>query len=248
MPPSICNFQFSIFNLQLLLAVLVFLASPAAAEVQLPEGNTAEPISITAQAGNQWQLGAYEVWLLRGDCVIQQGQRWARSREAVLWIDRAEPTEPQPNKVIAYLEGNVEIVSDARPGAPRLMDQTWFGRLLSAGRVEVRAAQVAGRPATLPAIYWRGMERRTPEAARGDWRSSGTAGQAGSGAPVQQAQYTGPMPAPPPEVVPAPRRQPLRSRKRRLRNRKRRLRNRQRLRRRRLACGGSASSPAATSP
>ncbi len=203
---SICNLQFVILNLQFLLAVFVLCASPAAAQVQLPEGSAAEPIAVAAQAGNQWQLGSYEVWVLRGGCVIEQGQRTARCRDAVLWIDRAEPTEQRPNKVIAYLEGGVEIVSDGRPGAPRLTDQTWFGRFLSAGRVEVRAAQMAGRPATLPAIYWRGMERRTPDAARSDWRSSGTAGQASSGTHVQQAQYTGPMPGPAaaPELVPVP--------------------------------------------
>ena len=90
---------------------------PLPAQVRLPDPSLAEPITVSAQAGNQWQLGAYEVWVLRGDCVIQQGQGYARSREAVLWIQRAEPTQRQPDKVIAYLEGDVEVIAAAGCGA-----------------------------------------------------------------------------------------------------------------------------------
>ena len=41
--------------------------------------------------------------------------------------------------------------SDARPGAPRLTDQTWLGRFISSASVDVRAATVAGKPDVLPA-------------------------------------------------------------------------------------------------
>ncbi len=83
---SIFNFQFAIFNL-LSLSLLLLFAAPAAAQVQLPELSAAEPISITAQAGNQWQLGSYEVWVLRGNCVIQQGQ-WLRPQPRGRLVDR----------------------------------------------------------------------------------------------------------------------------------------------------------------
>jgi hypothetical protein len=187
--PSIFNFQFSIFNIQFLL-VLLFLAAPAAAQVQLPEpGNTA-PIRVTAQAGNGWQSGSFEIWVLRGDCVIQQGKAVARCAEAVLWIDRAPATEMRQSKVIAYLEGNVEIAfdtSDARPNAPKLKDQAWFGRFNSSASVEVRATAAAGKPDVLPPLYWRGEARRNPESA------------AGGGQPeARQAQFTRPPTAPAP--------------------------------------------------
>ena len=187
---QISDFRFQIDrNLTYLLFVLVaLLVSPAAAEVQLPEPSLAEPITIAAQAGNQWQLGAYEVWVLRGNCVIQQGQGYARCREAVLWIHRAEAAQRQPDKVIAYLEGDVEVMQSGEkmgtgseptranpgqplsrevpvpifsPGAARLTDQTWLGRFFSSAGVQVRAAQAAGKPDALPPIYWRGMERRS---------------------------------------------------------------------------------------
>ncbi|MCE5266278.1 MAG: LPS assembly protein LptD [Planctomycetaceae bacterium] len=174
--------------------------------MQLPDGNPAEPIIVRARAGSKWEVGSYEVWLLRGECVIQQGQRVARSREAVLWLDRAEPTSQNPNKVIAYLEGSVEIVSDVRPGAPRLTDQKWFGRLETAGRVDVRATEVSGRPQVLPAIYWRAMEWRSPETGRGGWRPTGAGANANANGRVVPAQYAAPLPGPAtgPERLPAP--------------------------------------------
>ena len=157
--------------------------------MQLPEPNAADPIAISAQAGNHWQLGDYDVWVLRGDCAIQQGASSARCREAALWIDRGEASERRPHKVIAYLEGDVEVIP--QPGAAKVNDQTWFGRFVSNAGVDVRAATVAGKPDELPPIYWRGMERRTPESAGDAWRPR-----------VEQAQFT--SPAPQPEVVPTP--------------------------------------------
>ena len=83
--------------------------------------------------------------------------------------------------MIAYLEGGVEVAADRRPGAGRLTDNEWLGRLYSSAGIEVRARQTAGKPDTLPEIYWRGIERRNPEATEDGWRN-----------PVRQAQFTAP--------------------------------------------------------
>ena len=178
-----------------LLLVFFAIATPAAAQVQLPQLSAADPIEITAQTGNQWQLGAYEVWVLRGNCVIRQGKGSARSRDAVLWIDRASPTESRQNKVIVYLEGDVEVLLDRGPGAPRLTDQAWLGRFFSSAGVQVQSAATAGKPNNLPPIYWRGMERRSPESADSNQTNH-----------AQPAQFTTPAPTPPPqpELVPVP--------------------------------------------
>lgn len=172
-----------IAGVQLLLVSLCLLTSPAIAQVQLPELGTTEPITVSAQAGNQWQVGSYEVWVLRGDCLIQQGQAFARATEAVLWIDRADATDRQPHKVIAYLEGDVQVVLDRRPGATQLNDRTWLGRFSSNAGVQVQAAATAGKPDILPPIYQRGVERRNPESADAAWRPR-----------AQQTQYTAPAP------------------------------------------------------
>ena len=191
---SFCIFHFAFFILHSSL-----LTSYAAAQVQLPELSAAEPIAITAEAANRWQLGSYDVWILRGNCRIEQGDGYASSREAVLWIDRAEPTEQRTSKVIAYLEGDVEVAVDRRPDATRLTDRTWLGRFFSSANVQVRAASTAGKPDVLPPVYWRGMERRAPESADTNWRP-----QQPSGTGVSQAQYTVPAPLVGPETVPAP--------------------------------------------
>jgi hypothetical protein len=193
---AFCIFQFAFFILHFLLA------TPAAAEVQLPPANAAEPIRITAQAGNHWQAGSFDVWILRGNCVIEQGKAVANSGEAVLWIDRAAAVEPRQSKVIAYLDGNVNVTMDARPGAPRLTDRTWLGRFLTSGAVDVRVGTVAGKPDALPAVYWRAMEARATEV--GDMGPDR----------VRQVQYTPPTggpsalpasrPGAPPAVVAAP--------------------------------------------
>ena len=119
---------------------------------------------VTAQSGNQWQMGSYKVWLLRGGCLIQQGNSYARSREGVLWIDRGDGTENRQQKVIAYLEGEVEVVQDRRPAPPaRLADRAWLGRFYSSTDVQVRATATAGKPDVLPPIYWRGWSGGRPD-------------------------------------------------------------------------------------
>jgi hypothetical protein len=109
-----------------------------------------------------------------------------RCDEAVLWIDRTEIGQLQPKKVIAYIEGNVEL-SNRGQGGQRLTDKTWFGRFFTSADVDVRVPTLAGKPDVLPPIYWRGMERRTPESE-----------------PVRQVQFTSSAPAASPGPTPVP--------------------------------------------
>ena len=66
-------------------------AGDALAQVNVQESNNVDPIVISAQAANRWQEGAYEVWLLRGDCRLTQGGDAAVCQEAVFWIEHAAP-------------------------------------------------------------------------------------------------------------------------------------------------------------
>ncbi|MGA2069267.1 MAG: hypothetical protein ABSG86_30225 [Thermoguttaceae bacterium] len=168
----------------ILLAVfLAICARGARAEVDLLKPNPAEPIFISAEAGNRWKQGAYEVWLLRGNCQIVQGVDQAFSQEAVVWIDRTATGPGAQAKVIVYLEGHVVLEFFRRGGGGRASDVKWLGRFSTARSVEVRAAVVAGRPDVLPGIYQRAMEARQPA-------SSDALGQT----PVE----------PPPSTAPAP--------------------------------------------
>ena len=89
-----------LLRLPLLAIPFLFFAAPATAQVQLPEANSVEPVVVT---GRLWQSAAGDsartkFGVLRGNCPIQQGNRYARSREAVLWIDRAEAMEQRQTR------------------------------------------------------------------------------------------------------------------------------------------------------
>ena len=82
----------------------------APAQIELPPGDLADRIAVAADGGSHWVEGAYDVYLLRGNCYIHQGlTEPARSREAVLWIECGAPGGEPPHKVIAWLEGDVTI-------------------------------------------------------------------------------------------------------------------------------------------
>lgn len=138
---------------------------PALAQVELPPPDSDEPIVVSAEAANHWRQGSYEVWVLRGNCRIRQGSGSARSNEAALWIDYAPAAGAQRSKIIAYLEGDVQIEPDPQGSPARLTDQRWFGRFYTSGGIQVHAAQVAGEPAVKPAVYQRGLQRRSPPSA-----------------------------------------------------------------------------------
>ena len=176
-----------------LIAILLLLPATLRANVNLPEGNNVDTIEITAQAANVWQQGAYEVWILQGDCRLKQGDDVAVCREAVFWIDRATVPTRERSKVIAYLEGNVNVrlVRDRRP--VRIRDQKWFGRFFTGRDVHVRAGLVANRPDVLPGIYQRGINEWDPEYADTLRQSR-----------LEQAQYVAPAGAVQPAAGPLP--------------------------------------------
>ena len=174
----------------------LLLGSPIRAEVDLPQPDTAAPITIEAAAGNSWRQGQYEVWILRGNCRIAQGSAGARADEAVVWIDRAAADEHRPSKVIAYLDGEVALNFRGAPGSPRLADRYWFGRFFTITAVQVHAAEVAGRPDVMPAVYHRAEQQMQP-------RPADTAASPSPGSnPVRPAQFTAPTLGEPTGVPP----------------------------------------------
>ena len=191
------------------------------AEVTQPVVAPQESITIEAARGSHWQEGEYEVWLLDGNCRIQQGSLVGRSPAAVVWILRGAPTEQwlpanaldnpfgaaaQPNsrpsgslsKAVVYLEGDVEIRSDEAHSPQLLRDHIWLGRLQSIGDIRVNVGQTESPPAEMPSIVERGA----------------TAWHVNQDRAIQLAQFVPEaMPAfPVPQPVPAVRRLQLMSR------------------------------------
>lgn len=138
------------------------LGSVAVGSVGLPQPDPTAPIVVDAQSACRWQQGAHEVWVLGGGVQLEQGQRVVSGEDAVLWIDRAGPLDRGRTKVIAYLEGDVRLEHGSQEARAGLNDKTWLGRLETTAEADVRAMRLSGMPQEKPAIYQRGMARRTP--------------------------------------------------------------------------------------
>jgi hypothetical protein len=174
-----------------------WLAATAVAQVELPKARMSERITIAADGGTHWVEGVYDVYVLEGNCYVNQGLTYARSERGVLWIERGGQFGETPHKVIAYLEGNVEInyQADAKnqsgqlqsAGTATLKDRQWFGRFQSAAPVDVRPIPFTAPPQAKPELYWRG------------------AANLGLSPPSQNrpAQFAEPI-APPPQVIVPP--------------------------------------------
>ena len=142
---------------------------PARADVELPRSEVAEPITITAATAVRWEQGYYEVWLLGGGLRIEQGRTRATGREAVLWIDRTANGPDGGEKVIAYLEGDVEVATAARGTSPfgqedaaRATAGQWLGRFFTVASVRLTVPSPQPEPALKPALYHRAVGARNP--------------------------------------------------------------------------------------
>jgi len=162
---------------------------PVSAQVDLPEPSPLDSIVVTAEAANRWTEGAYEVWALRGHCRIVQGASFAQSDEAVVWIDRHNPASPGQSKIIAYLEGGVEVEFHRGQEKASMTDRAWLGRFCTVGEIGLQVSYVAGEPDVKPAVYHRGMQHRYPPSADTIRRTQFTqlaqpAGETAAGGPV----------------------------------------------------------------
>jgi len=162
------------------------------AQVELPPGNLSDRVTVAADAGSHWVEGVYDVYLLTGNCYINQGLTYARCAEAVVWIERGGPGGEPPHKVIAYLEGDVKIdyqQAGKAAGGGSLTDKKWSGRFYSALPIDVRPMKDLPS-GTKPPVYARAT------AALGFASTSN--------GNVQPAQFAEPIAPPPPIIGPPP--------------------------------------------
>ncbi|HEX5444107.1 MAG TPA: hypothetical protein VFW87_09780, partial [Pirellulales bacterium] len=83
------------------IAILLACASRVRAQVDLPSGKLTDRITVAADGGTHWVEGVYDVYVLSGNCYVNQGLTYARAQQAVLWIERGDARGGAPNKVIA---------------------------------------------------------------------------------------------------------------------------------------------------
>jgi lipopolysaccharide export system protein LptA len=197
----------------LLIALLLGFVSNAQADVALPLADPNFSITIRGDSASHWPQGSYEVWHVRGNCEIRQGEISARAPEAIFWIDRAESFSGQMSKVIAYLEGTggekvlVDFGGGKNPQAmgprrsQRLEDKTWIGRFHTAAGIQMSVPLSGGQSAVRPAIYDRGTQAWFPNRQASHAEPIAPAADPSRRYPldggVQTAQFTGEEIAPP---------------------------------------------------
>jgi lipopolysaccharide export system protein LptA len=152
-------------------ALLFFACRGAAAQsvIELAAARPSDPITISADQANRWKEGSYVILLLRGRCVVSQGGNVCRGNDAVVWIKEGDGTEQRPSKVVAYLEGDVQIEAGRRPDVrqptrPPSNDRGWLGRF-SAYKVNISTPPPRGEPTVKPAFYQNALDMRDPPSA-----------------------------------------------------------------------------------
>jgi len=141
------------------------LAAPRAAcaqssDFEFPEADKSQPILFGADEALRWEKGAYDVWVLRGRCYVQQGARATESKQAVLWVKRSVQLGGEENLVIAYLEGDVRIIDARSGGASELRDKFWYGEFQSTAPMQTRTPQPGGMPEVMPQAFTNAMAYR----------------------------------------------------------------------------------------
>lgn len=130
----------------------------------MPEPDPYDSVRIEASQASRWTEGSYEVLQLDRGCRIVQGNYQAQCGQAVLWIDRtgwADCEEDEPNRVLAYLEGDVQIVPDrARPQLQQTRKDCYL-RLPTYREIDVRVESIMEEPAADTPLFARARMRRS---------------------------------------------------------------------------------------
>jgi len=152
---------------------------------ELPEVDRSHPILFGADEAFRWEQGAYDVWVLRGRCYVQQGPRATESNQAVLWIKRSVQFAGEENLVIAYLDGDVRIINAESGGAFEMREKFWYGEFESTAPMQTRTPPPGGMPEVMPQVYTNAMAYR----------------QSLLNPAIRRAQFAAPA-APPPTTLP----------------------------------------------
>jgi hypothetical protein len=143
------------------------------ANSDLPIEDPRQPIAVRADRANRWTEGVYDVWCLDGNCSVAQGATHARGDRAVLWVERGGQLGSPPTKVVAYLEGRVQVESlptaatstasgrfDAGQPPPTANNDQWLGRFVSTSLPIMQVPVPGGDLNPRPAVYQNAVAAR----------------------------------------------------------------------------------------
>lgn len=145
-----CNWWPLLTSILLILAV--FGSAPALQgqhpSISFPQEGQGETIRVRADSMTEYRRGAYHVVHLEGGVRIEQQPFFAKSNEAVLWIEpgKIDSTEPKPAQITLYLDGNVAAQWSA---TQRIEDQHWVHRLSTLDDLEIHTDGKTTRIPTL---------------------------------------------------------------------------------------------------
>jgi hypothetical protein len=112
--------------------ILLPLGKLAASDIELPPTDPRDGIHLRASSAEKWREGAYDIWRLRGECQVRQGDLKSFGDEAIVWVDHGSGRDGDATKVIVYLEGKVEVIrteAGGEDGKTVIRDKSWIGRL-----------------------------------------------------------------------------------------------------------------------
>ena len=143
-------------------ALIAIFGQVAVADVYLQSPDSNTPITIQSQSASRWEEGAYEVLCFDGPCEIKQGTRTIGGRQAILWIERAEPYSFKPHKIIAYMDG--VLIHDSQDAAVRVESKTWLDRLYTHQPLQLSINSIVeGDPGQHAELYDAAMRARAPK-------------------------------------------------------------------------------------
>ena len=136
--------------------------------IDFPAGDPSLPIQLNAERGAHWNQGSYEVWYLEG-CQVRQGGVTATGKQAIIWIDRADPFHKRFDYVISYLEGPRTTVTHGHGGhvhqitgrrGQLLSAKRWLGQFHTSAGVDIKTNQSLAREEIPAQFYERALGYR----------------------------------------------------------------------------------------
>lgn len=130
-----------------------------------PVRNLNDPVVITAKEGWSKKVNNTEVYVLEGDCIVQQGSSRASGPRAVVWVHESDPARRMPREVTVYLESNgqgnlIRVELDVEQQYGSIEDKKWLSTFSSNNAVNVYIGTPRSAPMQMPTIYGRAMRYR----------------------------------------------------------------------------------------
>ena len=145
------------------------------------------PIAISSDSVSRWHSGIYEVFHLRGNVQVAQGNLKANSQEAIVWVevpgDDVDVESPESAfRVILYLE-NGATINRGGEETSRISDDSMLERLFTRATVDLHAPKKESANQD-SSIYQRAFDRL-----KANLNASSVGWPSGDSSRIEQVQF-----------------------------------------------------------